>query len=289
MVEEIACPNCGSNKVHKKGMRVGKQRYKCPACGANFTEGKEYIAAKKKKPLKNIKCPYCGSIEIKRDGKLGKKRAQRYKCKSCNRGFSSITKLIIKLNKERKTDKKCPYCSTLLNFIGYNKSKSLKRYMCPSCFKTCTEDSEGNPVYRKKFNEVNKEIKCPNCGTYNLKKAGFSNGHRRYVCKECHRGFRETTLSKAYPLENKEKVIELILKGKSPKKVAKEYSYNLDYVRHLLLPYYKKESISEEQKAMIIKYGVMLKVPVDYLAEYVPCSERKCKEVIKEYKDKYIK
>ena len=51
-----------------------------------------------------------------------------------------------------------------------------------------------------------------------------------------------------------------------------------------MAPYYKKEKITQEQEDLILKYGFHLNVPVDYLAEYIKCSEHKCEEVLKKAK-----
>ena len=37
-MEEILCKRCGSEKWVKNGLVLGKQRYRCQACGCNFTD-----------------------------------------------------------------------------------------------------------------------------------------------------------------------------------------------------------------------------------------------------------
>jgi len=34
----LNCPNCGSDKINLKGLRLGKQRYLCKECGKWFTQ-----------------------------------------------------------------------------------------------------------------------------------------------------------------------------------------------------------------------------------------------------------
>ena len=41
-----------------------------------------------------------------------------------------------------------------------------------------------------------------------------------------------------------------------------------------------------KQRKLIIKYGYYLRVPVNYLATYVPCSEYTCRKVLKKYREK---
>ena len=78
----MECPKCKSTKLQKKGLRAGKQRYRCTACGANFTEGKEYRPAPRYPKIVEQMCPKCGSDNIIRDGKL-KNGLQRYQCNKC--------------------------------------------------------------------------------------------------------------------------------------------------------------------------------------------------------------
>ena len=63
----MKCPRCGNEHLQKKGMRAGKQRYKCMNCFANFCEGIKYISAPKLEKL-NKTCLYCGGTHISRDG-----------------------------------------------------------------------------------------------------------------------------------------------------------------------------------------------------------------------------
>ena len=66
----MECPKCKSIKLQRKGMRAGKQRYKCTECGSSFTEGVKYHPLKHYEPLTDVVCPGCGGTHIIRDGKL---------------------------------------------------------------------------------------------------------------------------------------------------------------------------------------------------------------------------
>ena len=46
----------------------------------------------------------------------------------------------------------------------------------------------------------------------------------------------------------------------------------------------KTETLSKEQKEFIYKWGVVLNIPVEYLAPYVPCSYYACQKELDKYK-----
>ena len=76
-----------------------------------------------------------------------------------------------------------------------------------------------------------------------------------------------------------------VMSGFPEIKIAEKYNISLEELQELLKPLYKKETITESQKQMIIKYGIMLKVPVEYMAEYIPCSERMCNKIMEQNKN----
>lgn len=270
------CPNCQSTELQKKGKRAGKQRYRCKECRASFTENVEYTHAVKLAPVKNIECPQCKSSLISRDGKLSN-GDQRYKCKSCGLRFNPETFLLHK----DKIQHRCPYCDGELRYAGYTKAHHQK-YYCKDCGRSCTSDNSGKPIKRElPFRLANNEKSCPSCRTLNIKKAGCSkNGIQRYMCKECGKVFSDNT--KVHP--DMSQVISILLNGASLKKASSITNYSKNYLRKLVVPYYMKEQISKEQEELIIRYGYHLKVPIDYMAEYVKCSEHKCREVLQKYK-----
>jgi len=272
----MKCPNCQSDNVQKKGKRSGKQRYRCSDCGANFTRGIEYQPAKQYPPLEEIRCPQCKGDHIIRDGKL-EDGSQRYQCQSCGLNFSPKTIY----TRREKIQWDCPYCGGTLIYSGYGKTGN-RAYLCKDCGKSCTGNAEGKPVKKElPFNLTNKSVHCPHCGSLDLKKAGHtSQGLQRYECNNCKRAFNECS-KKRKPLD---KVISLILQGYNVGKVAKDSGYSPERLRKVMSPYYKAEKITNEQRTNIIRYGYYLRVPVDYMAEYVKCSEHKCKEVLRKFK-----
>ena len=270
----MKCPRCESTKLQKKGFRAGKQRYRCTECGANFTEGKEYHPTKDYTPLKDIICPNCGGSHIIRDGKLAD-GTPRYQCQSCGLNFNLRTK------PKEKVQWKCPYCEGILIRAGYSK-KGNRSYVCKNCKKSCTADESGKPIKKDlSFRIINKSILCPYCGTLNVKKAGYTKyGSQKYQCRSCGHIFNKDSKVR----KNIQEIITSILKGKNVKQIAQDSGYSSEHLRKVMTPYYKKEKITAEQKKNIIRYGFYLNVPIDYMAEYIKCSEHKCKEVLNKFK-----
>lgn len=273
------CPKCESTNLSPKGKRAGKQRYRCKDCGTCFTEGVEYKPAiRQDKP--DITCISCGSTNVMRDGKLAD-GSQRYQCRDCKRNFSS------KSIPRPKIRWKCPYCKGELHYSGYSK-KGLPEYKCTNCGKSCTArktGKTGKPIERLPFHEINSEVSCPCCNSTNLKKAGFSpNGTQRFICRDCNKAFNADT--KIHP--SKEELIKLIFKGHNLNKLSESSNYSIRYLREIAQPYYKKEIITLKQQQDIIKYGHYLKVPVNYMAEYIKCSEHMCRQVLMKYRKRLM-
>ena len=270
----MQCPNCGNTKIYKQGRKNGKQRYHCTGCGAYFTEGIPYKISTVN--TSGIKCPNCGSSNIVGNGKL-RKEYQKYLCKDCKTSFSDLTNSLFKIRQ------KCPYCGSSLNYSGKGKKGQIE-YYCPSCKKSCSGDIvTGKPIKRYFFKEINDSIICPRCFSKKLRKAGIIRGRQKYECTECGRAFIPEATKKVHSPIEIQKVIDEILKGGDVNEIAKKYNYSNDRIRRLIKPYYEKEKITEKQKSLILTYGHYLKVPVEYIAEYIPCSRKMCKKVLEEY------
>lgn len=118
-------------------------------------------------------CPYCNSENLKKNGiKYGK---QQYQCKDCKKYFSSTENLIVK-----EENVPCIYCGGHTNKSGKTKW-GVQIYWCRECHKRFNENTMPQPPI---------EERCPYCGG-ELKYKGWSNnGHnRRYLCKQCNKGF----------------------------------------------------------------------------------------------------
>lgn len=274
----MECPRCGSKHLQKKGVRAGKQRYKCTVCKANFCEGVKYISAPIHDKLDKT-CIYCGSTHIVRDGKLPS-GAQRYKCFSCNRGFSDTTVI-----REPEPDKFCPYCGSKLRKAGYSKL-GYREYFCKSCNKSCTENAEGIPQRRDTFKDINKDIKCPSCNSNDLRLAGQRDGRRKFSCKSCGRQFIEGSNIRRHSKSEVLKIVLEIFNGRSFEEVAKKYNSSVRNIKGIMKKYYHKEQISQNKRNLIEYYGGLMKVPIEYVAPYVHCSYKACEDILKECEGK---
>ena len=58
---------------------------------------------------------------------------------------------------------------------------------------------------------MDKELKCPKCGSEKRVKSGFNNKKQRYLCKECRCHY--TVSQRGYPEHIKRKAIQLYLEG----------------------------------------------------------------------------
>lgn len=273
----MICPRCGSSDLQKKGKRLGRQRYRCKECSSSFTEGIPYKEAPVYEAAQKV-CSRCGSKSIVRDGKL-KDGAQRYLCKDCNLRFSDNSSESLTILWE------CPYCGGTLIYSGYGKL-GQREYNCKDCHKSCSGDLiTGKPIKRLSFSEVNVSVFCPYCNSLNIKKAGIAKGNRqKYICKDCKRHFMTDYKVTPKSKDLKNKVIKYLLNGANLKKVSTASGYSQRYIREFMEPFYANETITEEQKQLIIKFGGHCRVPVDFLAPYVKCSERMCRKIIKGFR-----
>ena len=276
------CPSCGGTHVVKKGKRCGRQRYLCMSCSACFTEGIKYEEGKKRLPAK-VKCPFCGG-KANRRGKLGD-GTQRYECIECHTSFSRKTRSTHKKTSRGK-DLPCPYCGGHLTYTGTNTS-GRQRFLCTKCGRACSGDENGTPRALIRFGEINTSVKCPECSSTNIKRSGHNKfSVQRYRCNSCGRMFIEEPQAIVHSKEKEQEAVREVLNGVSVKKVAVKYKYSLERLKKIMQKWYKTETITKQQKKDIIKYGYFLKVPIDYMAEYVKCSEKKCREVLTAYKKK---
>ena len=277
----ISCPKCGSMRLQRKGSRAGKQRYRCSICKCNFTEGVEYKPQNHYNPIEGITCPKCGGDHIMRDGKL-ESGAIRYMCFDCRKRFSEKT------NRELKPiEYNCPYCNGKLTYSGYGKL-GQREYLCVDCGKSCSADKQGKPIKRITFEEQNTTIVCPSCGSLKIKAAGYRDGIKRYICKECKKAFSENTKPGPKYYQHSPEIIknavDEILNGGIVNIVAVKYGYNIRTLQNIVRPYYKKENLSPQTKNSIISLGICGVTPEE-LAPHMKCSVFQCKKLLKPYKN----
>lgn len=75
-----------------------------------------------------------------------------------------------------------------------------------------------------------------------------------------------------------------IFYGISEENVIEKYNVTKKEMNEIINPLYEKEKLTSLQRQTIVKYGVRCNVPVDYIAPYIPCSIKKCNEVLSKYK-----
>ena len=152
----MKCPNCHSERIHKKGKRAGKQIYKCLECRASFTEGIKYKPQEKLPKVEGIHCPQCGSTHIRRNGKH-ESGSQRYTCTDCRSTFSNYT-LTGEKTYKNAVIWKCPYCKGKLVRDGITKD-GRQKYLCKNCNRISTENKElGRPLKGGELTVKQKEL-----------------------------------------------------------------------------------------------------------------------------------
>ena len=66
---------------------------------------------------------------------------------------------------------------------------------------------------------MDKELKCPKCGSDKHVKSGFNNKKQRYLCKEC--GCHYTVSHRGYPEHIRLKAIQLYLEGNGFRRIER--------------------------------------------------------------------
>ena len=66
---------------------------------------------------------------------------------------------------------------------------------------------------------MDKELKCPKCGSEKRVKSGFNNKKQRYLCKNCECNY--TVGQRGYPEHIKRKAIQLYLEGNGFRRIER--------------------------------------------------------------------
>ena len=285
-VSMVACPECGSENIQKRGIRAGNRRYRCKDCGRCFTEG----ANSRGKQIKFIPidkvCPQCGSTHVIRDGLL-ETGGQRYKCTDCRKSFSVKTKV------RPPVEYKCPYCGGTLRRAGSSKLGE-QQYQCKECGRSCTGDP---PKARTTFKQVNVTVECPYCGSKDIVLRGTDpkSDLKRYLCKSCEKAFTDNTKVRLERIKNEARSKEVcprcggtrIISASIDKNGKQRYKC-LDCKRgytkgaKLVEVYHKrKPELSEKDKRLVIMYRINLGLPITDIAEHFNCSKYAVKQLLK--------
>ena len=271
-VIEHPCPYCGSENVRKGGrLKSGAKRYYCNDCNKGYNEN-TIVVEKEPKPEK---CPKCGGTHINRSGHDTKTKKQRYKCVDC--GYKFVENPTQPTFKRWK--KSCPRCGhTEARKAGRSNGKQY--YQCLNCNHKYLEGG----VIRHCTKKDKEEIKLM-----------FEKGISKQVIADT----MQLSVKKIYNILKKEGLIvissntpkgelrqklkDLILSGYDISDLSKKSGYSCDTLQSIVRYDYLNETISNEQLKDIVKYGVGASVPVKYLAPYIKCSVKKCKQVLSKY------
>jgi transposase-like protein len=216
-------------------------------------------------------CPNCRSTKVQKKGKRAGK--QRYRCTKCGANFTKGKEYKASPRYPKIVEVICPKCKSAHVRRDRILESGVQRYECSDC--GLNFSSKAIPCDSEKTS-----YECPYCDGHLVYSSYIAPRVHEYKCSNCGHTFRKLPVANDY----REKAVSSVLKGRKLSDVATEYNYSCDYLRRMMAPYYKNEKITPEQKKNIIRYGYYLNVPVDYMAEYIKCSEHKCIEVIKNFK-----
>ena len=318
MMNKITCVYCNSERIIKSGKnKKGIQTYQCNDCKRKFSETsilpdkitercpycggelkykgwsnnkstRRYICSNCKKgfsgDLSNLKvrqidmpCPYCGSSNIRKGGKL-QSGAKRYLCNTCGKNFNENTVIV---EKEHRPEK-CPICQdTHIIKCGHDTKTNKQRYKCKNCGHKFIED------YVLPF--IKHEKTCPRCGYVGAKKAGKSGSKKQYyICLKCNHKYLENPTYRQTTQKERFLIIKLYLQGKNYSEISKILNRNERTIRSIVDKYYKRETLTKDQLDTIYKYGVLLNIPPEFVAPYIPCTMRRCKRILAQYEKRKI-
>ena len=285
---DMPCPYCGSENIRRGGsLRSGAKRYLCKDCGKSFSENtvaynermKELRASKEEKPET---CPKCGGTHINYCGKDTKTIKQRYKCVSCGYKFvKNPTPFTY-----TPWEKECPYC-------GHNKAKKggqsngKQYYICLSCGHKYLEGG----VFQHTTTEKKESIKADLTSGLTKRDISKKYGVSIKTIYSITKGM-ELTWKRKQSEERKQRIQNLyqsiqddIFKhGMTEIAVITKYGISKKVLHDIISNNYKDEILTTSQKKMIYDYGICASVPVEYLAPYVNCSLKKCRETLQSYK-----
>lgn len=271
----MKCPFCQGNNVRLNGkLPSGNQRYFCKDCNKGFSKNTILI-----KPVITHKCPYCQG-ELRKAG-YNRSGTERYVCKKCGKKCSrknekELHEPIFKYIE----DKECPHChSNRIKKAGKNKGK--QRFKCLDCDKIFSDAT----VIREELNII-----CPKCEKDRITRCGHnSNGTQRYRCKDCgHKFSTEKSYKPFKPYEKKCPVCGYMYAKKAGRSGKGSYSQRKQYFKccecgHKFLENGIFYHLTEKDKNLIYKFGVLLNVPAIYIAKHIGCSEKSVRNVLKDY------
>lgn len=267
----MPCPYCHSNNVKKGGrLTSGLKRYVCNDCGKGYNEGTKIV----EQPCLPESCPKCGEHIIARSGKDNNGK-QRYRCKSC--GYKFIENPVGRVAERHEVQ--CPKCNNM-EAVKCGKTNGKQYWKCTKCGHKYLLDG----VYKHRTQEQKQQIvDLYKAGVTQLQISEFLNISIKTIYRILKEQDALNTDTKTPKGSKRDLIVKAILNGHNMQMIAKKTGYNTKMLRDMMRYEYKKEKLSPQQKDLIIKFGVNCAVPIDYLAPYVPCSQRLCKQILHKY------
>lgn len=287
------CPECENGKATKLNIdEKGRQLYKCTKCGCEFIpKGFKFVTNEQKDLIKEYLEKGMTKQEISEELELSYKTIQRYtegmeltwkKEQEERIQKENAEKLAAKLQAEKEKEEE-------LRIQKLNQRREEATEIVEKFKKTVEMISEENDksiryLISKYVNSSMSldEFEC----LFNDVKIQIE---KEYV--EYQNSLKEKSEQERIQ-EEKERLESIqydILHGKSLENISTLYNTPLSKIKEIANPLLENESITEQQEKMIVQYGIMLKVPIDYLAEYVPCSYAMCDRILNKWKNKEIK
>ena len=303
----LTCPSCGGKHIHRSGhdTATGKQRYKCADCNRKFVENPTQCLFQKHEK----ECPSCHHIGAKKAGKSNGK--QYYICLNCNTKFleGGTRRHIRKTEKERILQ----MMKQGITRLDIAKELNISVKTIYNFLSKCEEYRHIAERHKQLQNERAvrnerlehlykiKEKKVQRFMPYNRIPYGFFYGFmklaKQYLAGELKKTefdkmmtaltvkeFEKVSLTREELIykQNKKKACMAIMRGMSTNYISR-YNVTMADIKASLQTLYKNEKLTPEQEDTIVKFGVGCRVPVEYLAPYVPCSQRLCRNILKNY------
>ena len=283
-IVDMPCPYCGGVNIKRGGkLRSGNKRYFCKDCGKFFSEhtaehNKKLEELRASKEVKPEKCPKCGGTHINYCGKDTKTKKQRYRCISCGYKFVKNPTPY----KYIPWEKECPYCGhTKAKKAGHSGGKQY--YKCLSCGHKYLEGGMFQHLNSQKKESIKSDLNSGMTKRDISQKYGVSFKTVYSITKGM-----ELTWKRKQSEEKKQKLQEItpsiiddIFKhGMSEASVKEKYNLGKVQLHRITSNLYNEETLNSEQQKMIFDYGICAMVPPEYLAPYVNCSLKKCREIL---------
>ena len=294
------CPDCKSHNLRRTGFnKLGIQRYVCKDCGRKFVEE----VTVRPKSSHQVVCPKCNHHYAKKGGQTGNK-SQYWICLQCGHKYLEDPRYKHVTDEQKREIVSLMNCGYTPREIGDKIGKTgrtiksilesinpaFKDRVCRNIAlkrERLKQVTVARKQRQQQLEQEQKEKRLQEQKREIVKMYTQEGLTKKQIATKLHIAVNTVNIATDGLMSKDEHqkfmIRKLIMSGKNPDKVCAEYNYNKSNIYKLMERDYRNEVITPQQTDLIIKFGVMLDVPVEYLAEYVPCSEKKCKEVMKQY------